>query len=82
MMQQYVNHVQDIVKLVPDQLNTSVSNVIPVSMLNMTMPMNVRILVIPDITLTKKQRHVIHVMILAHAVKELEQIYVLVVMDS
>lgn len=47
----------------------------------MTMKMNVRLLVIPDITLTKKQRHVIHVMVLVHAVKDMDQKHVLVVME-
>lgn len=81
MIMQHVNHAQDIVIHVPDQLNMNVLNVIVDSMLNMTMSMNVKHLVIPDITPTKKQRHVIAVMTLVLVVKELEQIHVLVVME-
>lgn len=81
MIMQHVNHVQDIVLHVPDQLNTNVLNVIVDSMLNMTISMNVKHLVILDITPTKKQRHVMIVMILVLVVKQLEQIHVLAVME-
>jgi len=82
MMQPFVNHVQDIVKLVPDQLNSNVPNVIQVSMPNMIILMNVRTLVMLDISPTQKQRLVMNVTILVHAVLPMEKTLVLVVMEQ
>lgn len=80
--QPFVNHVQDIVKHVLDQLNTNVLNVIQDSMPNMIMLMNVKIHVMLDISPTQKQRLVMNVTILVHAVLPMEKTLVLVVMEQ
>lgn len=81
MMMQYVNHAHLIVRHVPEQLNTTVLNVKPVSIPNTTMPMNVKQLVTLDIMPMLKQRVVNHVMIPVIVVKQLVHNHVPVVME-
>jgi len=79
---QHVNHVQIIVKLVSEHLQQNVLIVRLDSMLNTTIQLSVRPLVMLDIIQIMKQRLVKNVMTLVLVVALKEQINVLVVTES